>query len=299
MNQTANGNIRTIRMSDKDFNRLSGFIQSELGIKMPPAKKIMLESRLQKRLRLLKLNSLSEYCDYLFSPEGMENELVQMIDLVTTNKTEFFREANHFDYLVHTAIPDLIRTCEAGIKRKLIVWSAGCSTGEEPYTLAMVINEFADRHYKTCPRNSLSGNGFDYLIIATDISTRVLEITKKGIYKEERLTPVPVELRRKYFLRSKDKNKGLVRIAPELRSRVRFRRLNFMENDFGFREPIDIIFCRNVIIYFDKDTQERLFNRFYRYLIPNGYIFTGHSETLNNINVPLVKAAPSVYRKER
>lgn len=288
MNQTVNGNIRTIRMSDKDFDRFASFIQSELGIKMPPAKKVMLESRLQKRLRLLKLDSFSKYCDYVFSPDGIENELVQMIDLVTTNKTDFFRESNHFDYLVHTAIPELIRTCEAGIKRKLTIWSAGCSTGEEPYTLAMVINEFADKNLK---------NGFDYLILATDISTRVLEITRKGIYKEERLAPVPLGLRQKYFLKSRDRTKELVRIVPQLRSRIRFRRLNFMDDDFGFREPIDIIFCRNVVIYFDKHTQEKLLKKFYRYLSPKGYIFMGHSETLSGIDVPLVKVSSSVYRK--
>lgn len=277
-----------VSMSYKDFRRLGEFIEAELGIKMPDSKQAMLECRLQKRLRRLGLHSYTEYCDYLFSNTGLESEMVHMIDMVTTNKTDFFREPSHFDYLVQKALPELTRSRGAGITRPLVIWSAGCSTGEEPYTLTMVLSEFSERY---------PGLGLQFLILATDISSRVLEVAKRGIYDEERVSPIPMELRRKYLQRGKDKNKGLVRIVPELRRLVRYRRLNFMEGDFGMREPLDIIFCRNVIIYFDKETQEKLLIRFCRHLAPGGYMFIGHSESLSGLELPLAQAAPTIYRK--
>jgi chemotaxis protein methyltransferase CheR len=139
--------------------------------------------------------------------------------------------------------------------------------------------------------------GFDFFILATDISTQMLSKGARAIYDEERIAPIPLELRRKYLLRSKDRSKRIIRVAPDLRDRVRFRRLNFMDSDFGMREPIDIIFCRNVFIYFDRQTQERILHNFCRHLIPGGYVFMGHSESINGLDVPLVQVAPSVYRK--
>jgi len=236
----------------------------------------------------LGLTSLSRYCDFLFSPEGIANELVHMIDVVTTNKTDFYREPRHFEYLVKSALPELISRYGTGIRKDLMIWSAGCSTGEEPYTLAMVLSEFAQR----CP-----GFKLRYTILATDISTRVLEKAKSGIYEHEKVVPVPADQKRKYLLRGKDKKKGMVRISPEVRSAVRFRRLNFLEGSFGMREPMDIIFCRNVIIYFDRATQETLLNRFCEHLTSGGYVFLGHSETIHGLNVPLTQVAPTVYRK--
>ncbi len=277
-----------IRITDRDFARLSEFIRSELGIKMPYSKKTLVESRLQKRLRAVRLGTFREYCDYLFSDRGVEEELVHMIDLVTTNKTDFFREAHHFDYLLKSVLPELVRANGAGGRQKLVAWSAGCSSGEEPYTMSMVMSEFAHRY---------PGLGFDYTIIATDISTRMLEHAANGVYNEDRITPVPEGMRKKYLLRSRDSSKGLVRITPELRERVRFRRLNFMDGDFGFREHLDIIFCRNVVIYFDRETQERLFSKFCGYLRPGSYLFIGHSETLNGFDLPLEKVGAAVYRK--
>lgn len=277
---------QNLTMATKDFDRLSQFIHKECGIKMPSSKKTMLEARLQKRLRNLQMRSFTEYCDYLFSKEGIENELVLMIDLVTTNKTDFFREPAHYDFLVNKILPELIRTSGAGVSKRLSLWSAGCSTGEEPYTLSMVLSEYAAQ----C-------DGFQFNILATDISTRVLEKARMGIYEDDRIDPIPDALRRRYLLRSKDRSKGLVRIVPELRSRVTFRRLNFMEEDFGMREQFDIIFCRNVIIYFDRPTQEKLLNRFYRYLVPGGFVFMGHSETLNGLDVPLTMVYPTIYQK--
>jgi chemotaxis protein methyltransferase CheR len=275
-------------MSDSDFNGLSDFIQKELGIMMPPTKKSMLEARLRKRLRMLGLQSFDQYCSYVFTPHGIENELIHMIDLVTTNKTDFFREAAHFDYLVQEAVPELIKLNGAGVRKPLMAWSAGCSTGEEPYTLAMVLKDFADR--RQVP-------GFDFLIIATDISTRVLRAAESGIYDSEKIGPIPMEFRKKFLLRSRDRDRGIVRIVQELRNAVRFRRLNFREGEFDFREQLDVIFCRNVTIYFDRFFQEDLLNRFYRQMVPGGYLFTGHSETLNGLNVPFVRVHPAVYRK--
>lgn len=270
-------------MSHTDFSRLKEFIYAESGIKITDVKKTMLEARLQKRLRILGLRSFTQYCDYLFSPQGIEDELTHMINQVTTNKTDFFREPAHFDYLTTKALPEITRS-----KRRVMIWSAGCSSGEEPYTLAMVMMEYVNAR-----------QGTDFLVLATDISTRVLEKARLAIYDQGVIDPIPLTLQKKYLLRNKDKSKSLYRVVPGLRAHIQFRQLNFMDGDFGFREQMDIIFCRNVIIYFDKPTQERLLNRFCDYLSPDGYFFMGHSETILGMKVPLVQVAPTIYRRLR
>jgi len=244
----------------------------------------MLEGRLQKRLRSLGITSFKEYCELIFSPEGMKTELIHMFDMVTTNKTEFFREPAHFDYLTSKALPTLRELNDSGSRRPLRIWSAGCSTGEEPYTIAMVLSDYSETVRRT-----------SYFILASDISSRVLETASMAIYPEAKVESVHIEFKKKYLLRSRDHSKRLVRVVPELRRNVQFRRINFME-DFGLRERMDIIFCRNVIIYFDRPTQERLLNRFCEHLEPGGFIFMGHSETLSGLNVPLAPVAPTVYR---
>jgi chemotaxis protein methyltransferase CheR len=274
-------------ISDKDFERLSRFIRDACGIKITDVKRTMLEARLQKRLRVLQMESFTSYIDYLFSPSGLDNELTHMIDVVTTNKTDFFREPNHFQYLAERGLPELIKSDGCGSQRPLMVWSAGCSTGEEPYTIAMVLQEFSDN----------SRSRFNYIILATDISTRVLERAAMAIYSEETADAIPPAFRKKYLLRSRDRSNRLVRISPELRARIRFRRLNFMDGDFGFREGMDIIFCRNVLIYFDRKTQETLLGRFCDYLVTGGHVFVGHSETLFGMDLPLVQVVPTIYRK--
>jgi chemotaxis protein methyltransferase CheR len=278
--------FRNVRLSRKEFRLLGEFIQQEAGIKMPPVKKTMLEGRLQKRLRSLGMNSFSEYCNYLFSPEGIKQEVVQMLDVVTTHKTDFFREPVHFKYLTDTIIPELIASNGTGKRRPLGIWSAGCSTGEEPYTLAIVLSEFAERH-----------KGFSFFILATDISVKALDKARLAIYHESKVEPVPHPLRKKYLLRSRDREKRLVRITPELRDIVHFRHLNFMSDDYGMREQMDIIFCRNVLIYFERPTQKRLINNFCRHISPGGYLFLGHSETLSGYDVPLMQSGPNIYRK--
>lgn len=272
-------------LKEREFNRFSKFIYDEVGIKLPPAKKIMVEARLQKRLKALGILSFEEYADYVFSDTGKRDEIIHLIDVVTTNKTDFFREPAHFDYLVKKAIPALMESRNTGHRAPLKIWSAGCSTGEEPYTMAMVLSEFETEN-----------PGFQSAILATDISTQVLAKARNAIYAEDRVDTIPLHIKKKYLLKSRDKQKGLIRIAPQLRSMVQFRRLNFME-DFGMKEQMDIIFCRNVIIYFDKQTQERLLNKFCKQLVKGGYLFLGHSETLNGLNVPLTPVASTVYCK--
>ena len=273
-------------MSPKEFDRLSEFIIEHCGIKMPPAKKIMLESRLQKRLRSLGMVSFRQYCEFLFkSPEG-NGEFVHMIDAVTTNKTDFFREPVHFQFLMETALPEFQAESAVGNRKKFIVWSAGCSSGEEPYTLAMVLNEYASQH-----------PDFQHSILATDISTRVLEKARAGIYDQHLVEGVPYSLKQKYFLRSKDREKKLVRVVPELRSCVSFQRVNLMDEHLIIPEKADALFCRNVIIYFERATQCELLSRLCRCLKTGGYLFLGHSETVHGFDLPLVRIASTIYRK--
>lgn len=274
-------------MSGKEFELFSQFIYDEAGIKMPPTKKTMLEARLQKRLKALGLNNFREYADFVFSDAGHDQEIIHLIDVVTTNKTDFFREPHHFDFLVRTAIPTLQQARNAGESslNPLRIWSAGCSTGEEPYTMAMVLSEYAAQ------------TGIRFSILASDICTRVLQSAANGVYTEERTDTIPLPLKKKYLLRSKDRNKGLVRMIPPLRSMIDFRRVNFMDDHFGISEKQDIIFCRNVIIYFDKETQTRLMNKFHRQLQPGGFLFIGHSETLNGLNLSFSQVGNTVYQK--
>jgi chemotaxis protein methyltransferase CheR len=277
-------NTRDEGLSNADFERLRSLIYAESGINLGADKKTMLEIRLKRRLKSLAIPSVADYCSRVFGPAGKQDELVHLIDVVTTNKTDFFREAGHFEYLVSKALPDLAR--RNGPNHSSLIWSAGCSTGEEPYTLAMVLSE----HSQKCP-------GFRFSILATDISTQVLAKARAGIFRSEMVRPVPRDLQRKYFMRSRDPASDLVRVVPELRAMVEFRRVNFMDANFGLSENPDIIFCRNVIIYFDRATQERLLKKLTRQLAPGGFFFAGHSESLQGMDLPLIPVAPSAYRR--
>ncbi len=273
-------------LTDKDFARFSNLVYVQCGIKLPPHKRSMLEARLRKRLRAHNLSTFEDYADLIFAQGESNEELVKLIDVVTTNKTDFFREPAHFDYLVKSALPFLVGSFGSGINQPLRVWSAGCSTGKEPYTLAMVLKEY---------QSILADFRFD--ILGTDICTDVLEKAVQGIYPVVKADPIPTALKKKYLLKSKDPDHQTIRISPDLRALVRYRRLNFMDDDFGFREPFDIIFCRNVIIYFDRPTQERLLTKLANNLVSGRYLFLGHSETLLGLNLPLKQMAPSVYRR--
>ncbi|MBF0124408.1 MAG: protein-glutamate O-methyltransferase CheR [Magnetococcales bacterium] len=273
-------------LSDQKFSQLSAFIYAQCGILMPPAKKTMLAARIQKRLRVLGMHSFSEYVDWVLNPVTSGDELYHFIDIVTTNKTDFFREATHFEYMRQTALPELVQN-GAGVRRRLMIWSAACSTGEEPYTLAMVMKEFGET----------VSPSFQVQILGTDISTRVLQKAAAAVYEMDKVEPVLMALKKKYLLKSKNPAQRLVKMGPELRAIVRFQRVNFMDHDYGIRDQFDIIFCRNVIIYFDRQTTEQIVNKLCRNLVPGGYLFIGHSESLNGLNVPVVSVAPTVYRK--
>jgi chemotaxis protein methyltransferase CheR len=274
-------------MTTQDFERLSHFIYGHCGIKMPPVKRTMLESRLQKRLRLLGVPSFRDYCDLLFkSPDG-SSELVHMIDAVTTNKTDFFREPVHFSFLSETVLPEFMQGGDSRMRVPFTVWSSACSSGEEPYTLALVMSEFERQN-----------PGFKFTIMATDISTKVLDKANAGIYEENQISMIPLLLKQRYFLRSKDRTKSQVRVVSELRSSIAFQRLNLMDEKYTLREgSLDAIFCRNVIIYFDRRTQGALLDRLCRYIKRDGYLFLGHSETIHGFDLPLVRMSSTIYRK--
>ncbi|MEJ2700678.1 MAG: CheR family methyltransferase [Desulfuromonadales bacterium] len=242
----SNAGTMSSGISDPDFDRFSRLVHSTCGIKMPPQKRSMLEARLRKRLRSLSFRSFPEYAEYVFSPAGMKEELIHLIDVVTTNKTDFFREPAHFDFLTERVLPGLVEE-GIGLERPMRVWS--------------------------------------------------LEKGRLGVYGENKIGPIPPAWKRKYLLRSRDPDKRLFRIVPELRAPVVFRRLNFMEEDLGREGRFDVIFCRNVIIYFDRPTQENLLWRLCGCLSTGRFIFMGHSETLNGLRLPLQQVAPSVYRK--
>jgi chemotaxis protein methyltransferase CheR len=249
---------------------------------MPEAKHIMLQSRLQKRLRALQMPSFADYVDYVFSPAGSA-EIVHMMDVVSTNKTDFFRENQHFEYLLDTVLPEIH---DINRQNFVKVWSAGCSSGEEPYTLAMVLSEYAAK-----------ARGFDFQIMGSDLSTIVLDKAVTAIYPEDRVDVIPYDLKKKYLLRSKDRTKPTVRIVPELRRKTSFMRLNFMDEVYDVPNNFDIVFCRNVLIYFDRPTQERVINKLCRHLKSGGFFFLGHSESAAGINVPLKQLKPTVFRR--
>jgi chemotaxis protein methyltransferase CheR len=271
-------------ISNKDFARLCKLIYEVAGIQLSSQKKTMLEVRIKRRLKALDLSSYKQYCEYLFGQKGMKDEIVHFIDVVTTNKTDFFREPGHFDFLVQKALPEISERCVSG--KPFLIWSAGCSTGEEPYTMAIVLSEYAQAH-----------PGFRFRIMASDISTTVLEKAQMAIYAEDVVNPVPAVLKRKYFMRSREPGSRRLRVVPELRRMIEFRRLNFMDADYGIAEKADAIFCRNVIIYFDRPTQERILNRLANCLAPGGYMYVGHAETLHDMRLPLTPVAPSLYRR--
>lgn len=272
-------------LSDEEFRKLSAFIEAELGIRMPDTKRVMLESRLLKRLRHLGLPDFSSYIEFVFSEKGRSIELINMIDAVTTNKTDFFRESDHFDFLMENILPSLLAEASTVPRR---FWSAGCSTGEEPYTLAMVLEEFKERN-----------PAFSWSIFASDLSTKVLDKAIEGVYTAEQAEPIPLFMKKKYLLRSKNRDEALVRIRPELRSRVNFARINFMDRSWPIEGLFDVVLCRNVIIYFDRNIQEGIIRRLLDKVKPEGWLILGHSESIAGMSLPMRSIAPTVYRKLR
>jgi len=272
------------RLSKRNFDMLSKYIYDYSGIKMPHTKMTMLEGRLRRRLRVTGMPTFDSYCDYIFKHGGMESESIFLIDAVTTNKTDFFREPKHFDYLTRTALPDIVK--QYG-DRRLRTWSSACSTGAEPYTMAMVLSEY------------LSSNApeRDYFVLATDLSTDVLQKAQRGIYQSDLLQPVPNEMMRKYVMRAADNRRQEMRIVPKLRAKVGFARMNLMDDNYPVGDPMHLIFCRNVLIYFDKPTQSHVLNRLCEALLPGGYLFIGHSETVTGFDLPIKQVANTVFKR--
>ena len=269
-------------LRNEDFRRMASLLYDKTGIVLAPIKKTLLEGRLRKRVRTLGLQSIEHYCHHLFSAEGQLNELEFFINVLTTNKTDFMREFGHFQYLTAHILPRLLRK-----RRQVEFWSAACSRGAEPYTLSMVLEEFI-RENPNC--------GLQYRILATDISTKVLDEAVQAIYDEDEVAPVPEAWRKRYLLRGKGNRSGQVRIVPELREKVRFQHLNLMES-FDGRKQFDVIFCRNVTIYFDRETQNRLVRKFLSVIPADGYLIMGHSESLDLQANPIRACSPSIYQK--
>jgi chemotaxis protein methyltransferase CheR len=269
----------------EEFSAFRELIHREAGISLSDAKKQLVCSRLGKRLRHLKLESFSQYYDYLMNDDPRGEERLQMINCLTTNKTDFFRENHHFEFLRDQLIPELRDRAVRGGPKRLRIWSAACSSGEEPYSIAMTVRE------------ALAGSpGWDVKILASDIDTVMLAAAEQGIYKQDRVADVPEELLRRYFLRGKGEWDGQFKVKRELGEMIAFRRVNLIEYPWPFRGPFDAVFCRNVVIYFGRPTQQRLFEQISRVLSPDGYLFVGHSENLYWLSDLLVPLPGTVYR---
>jgi len=272
--------VFTSKLTIPQFNKLGQFIHSNYGIQMPESKKILLEGRLQKRIKANKLENFTEYISFLFSDEGRARELPFFIDAVSTNKTDFYREPHHFDFLRKDFLPDFSQN-----NRHLKIWSAAASSGEEPYTIAIEMREFIEKNL-----------GFSYEILGTDISTDILRKASKGVYDEKRIEVIPLNLKRKYFLKSKDREKKTVKVAPILQKHIRYRSINLTIPLVNIPNDFDLIFCRNVLIYFNRAMQEKVINALCAKLKPGGYLFLGHSESITGIIAPVTQVAPTIYK---
>ena len=268
-------------LTNQQFEDFRTLISNRLGIKMPPAKRTMLQSRLLRRAHELGLQNVQAYHARFFSDPGEQQEEVEhLLNLATTNKTDFFREPDHFDFLAQQALPAWRARSPGGPFK---VWCAGCATGEEAYTLAMVLLE------------QQAKGVFDFSILATDVSTRVLQKAMAATYDEAHASPIPIPLRKKYLLRGQEGSEGLVMIAPEVRRHVRFGHLNFLSPNYGIRDKFDVIFFRNVMIYFDRATQQQIVSRMCQLMRPGSWLFTAHAETLHGLGLPIEPVAAAVY----
>ena len=282
MNELRNHNqISTASLTDEQFDKLSKYITSRYGIKLPAVKKVMLQTRLRKRLTFLGLDDYGQYIEYLNKNEK-ENEF--LIIEVSTNKTDMFREEEHFNFIKNEYLPEYIK--ENLVDRKLKIWSAGCSSGEEVYTIAITIEEFIR-----------TNKPLNYSVFGTDISTKVVKKANSGIYKEIIIADIPFDIKKRYYLRSKDKVESKVRVKSFIRNKVDFASLNLMDKEYKTPEIYDIIFCRNVLIYFDKELQEVVISRLLQRLRKGGLLFIGHSESLLGMDLPVEMIKPTLFRK--
>lgn len=272
-------------LSDSQFLQLSEFIHTNVGIKMPAEKRLMVQSRLANRLKVLGMNNYDDYLKFTFSNTAQGNEeIALMINAITTNLTVFFRENSHFEYLSNVVLPELARQN----LKKVELWSAGCSSGQEPYTLSIVMQEFIREN-----QNSIN----DYSILATDISSKVLDKAIDAVYPMNEVENLSYDIKKRYFLKSKNQENPTVRVKPETRQKVSFARLNFMDSSYPKTTQKNVIFCRNVLIYFDKKTQESVVRKLLEHLAPGGYLFLGHSETIFGMDLPLKTVGPTIFKK--
>ncbi|MEN8838604.1 MAG: CheR family methyltransferase [Celeribacter marinus] len=269
----------------RDLAKLRSLVHAETGIKLPPGKDVMIETRLKRRLIDLNMPDMDAYLDLLFANGGLEAEFPTIVDLMTTNKTDFFREDSHFQILVSQIVPSVLRALPTGASKRFKVWSAAASSGEEAWTISMLLAKAAQQD----PR-------LEWAILGTDISNRVLERANRAVYTKSDLAPVPDGLRSKYVMMAKDQASG--RIVPELRARVRFESLNLTKTPYAVDHGLDVVFLRNVLIYFEPDMQARVIAQCASHLRAGGYFFVGHSESMT-VNQPnLTQIAPGVFRKE-
>lgn len=282
MSATATMHDREFTLSDKEFNQIRKLVSEHTGISLSDAKKNLVYSRLVKRLRSLQMRSFKDYCAYLTSKSG-EDELINFTNAITTNLTSFFREAHHFDFLKNKLVPEFLQN--NADTRRIRVWSAGCSTGEEPYSLAMVLRE-------AIPRSK----GWDVKILATDLDSNVLEHAATGIYNEDRIESLPKGRIKTWFKYGSGNNKGSVMVHPALKEMIHFKRLNLM-HEWPMKGKFDVIFCRNVMIYFDKPTQKKLYGRFCNQLIDRGHICIGHSESMFKVSTDFEQIGNTIYKK--
>lgn len=269
--------MREFLLTDADFATISARVYKACGIVLGPHKKEMVYSRLARRIRANNLDSFGAYLRYLDEHES--TEFSHFINAITTNLTSFFRENHHFEFLAQQAVPEIMARHKHD--RRVRIWSAGCSTGEEPYSIAMTIaNAFP--------------NGWDVKILATDLDSNVLTKASAGEYTAQNVTGLDDEVKHKWFLKSADGN--LYKTKPKLQSLVHFKRLNLLE-PWPMKGPFDVIFCRNVLIYFDKETKDKLFRNYHKMLVPDGYLLIGHSETMGKEHFEFRNLGKTIYQK--
>jgi len=267
-------------LKDDEFNLIKDVIYRESGIRLTEMKKALVQARLMKRLRELKLPDYREYCHFLTN--NYDREIINLINCITTNKTDFFREPKHFEFLQEVALPEL----EHSGRKRITIWSAGCSTGAEPYTIAITLREyFAGRSMP------------EVKILATDIDTQVLRRGEEGIYSYNEVDTINIELLRRYFKRGTGENEGFFKVKDSVQNMISFRRLNLLDDTYPMKGRFDIIFCRNVIIYFDTASRNRLFEKFHACLSDDGYLIMGHSETLAGMTTRFRFVGHTIYRK--
>jgi chemotaxis protein methyltransferase CheR len=266
----------------KTYEYIRKLVYEHSRINLGNDKMDLVSARLNKRLRETKIPTIHDYIEYLNANEG---EMENLIDVISTNHTFFFREIQHFEFMQTTAIPELHKCAQEHGESSFRLWCAASSSGDEPYSLAIQLNEY------------FKNKNFDWDIQATDISNRILAKAQNGVFPEERLKEVRPDLLRLYFQKGFGTQEGFYRVKEELRKKVTYSRLNLLQPQYPFQKPFHVIFCRNVMIYFDRPTQEELVNHLASLLVPGGYLMIGHSESLTGIKHPLKSVKPAIYHK--